>query len=394
MIFAIDKDCKTAATDGKRIFFGPEFLDGLSDEELDIVMMHEILHIVLKHIFRGKNLENERFNVACDIVINSNIMLERGVTRPIILKKHGFLMHIAPDGKEGHIYTAEEVYEMLPPDVQKKDGKKFLGGDLSGEEIDYAQSGDGCECGAVNVFYDGHERWITVDEKVSNEYTDFLRDAWKSRITNAALTVEILNANRLFGGGGMMANRLLKELRKSKINWREILNNFIHEEVNDYSFSPPDRRFDETGFFLPDFNAKEEKIKNIWFVVDTSGSISDAAIAAAYSEIVSAIEQFGGHLEGLLSFTEGYVTDPILFSSVADIMAIKPIGGGGNDFSDIFRYMNTNMSDNYPSYIVIITDGYDAFPDEKEANGIPVLWLINNEDAEPPWGKTTRIDVP
>lgn len=92
-------------------------------------------------------------------------------------------------------------------------------------------------------------------------------------------------------------------------------------------------------FFLPDYNEKEESIGNIWFVIDTSGSISDDAIKAAYSEICSAIDQFNGKLSGILSFTESYVTDPVPFSSVDELMSIKPVGGGGNDFSDIFRYM-------------------------------------------------------
>ena len=173
------------------------------------------------------------------------------------------------------------------------------------------------------------------------------------------------------------------------------MNNFVQEEITDYSFTPPDRRFDDNPFFLPDFNEKEETIGNVWFVVDTSGSISDEAIKAAYSEICSAINQFNGKLSGMLSFTESYVTEPIPFSSVDELLDIKPIGGGGNDFSDIFRYMKNHMTGNLPSQVIIITDGYDTFPNEKAAMGIPVLWLINNdnESVKPPFGKVARIVV-
>lgn len=52
MIYSIDENCETAATDGHRIFFGPKFLDELSDSELDFIMMHEILHVVLQHCMR------------------------------------------------------------------------------------------------------------------------------------------------------------------------------------------------------------------------------------------------------------------------------------------------------------------------------------------------------
>ena len=60
------------------------------------------------------------------------------------------------------------------------------------------------------------------------------------------------------------------------------MNDFIQEEVVDYSFAPPDRRFDDSPFFLPDFNGKEDRVEDILFMIDTSGSMSDDMIAAAY----------------------------------------------------------------------------------------------------------------
>lgn len=53
MIYSIDEGCETAYTDGVRIAFSPFFLEELSDKELDYVLMHEILHIVLQHCLRG-----------------------------------------------------------------------------------------------------------------------------------------------------------------------------------------------------------------------------------------------------------------------------------------------------------------------------------------------------
>ena len=75
MVYSIDEKLKTACTDGIRITFGTDFLDSLTDSELDFVMMHEILHVVLQHCLRGEDRDNETFNIACDIVVNSNILL-------------------------------------------------------------------------------------------------------------------------------------------------------------------------------------------------------------------------------------------------------------------------------------------------------------------------------
>ena len=108
MIYAIDEDCKTVSTDGRRIFFNPEFLDELTDDELDFVMMHEILHIILQHCFRQGKRDKEQFGIACDIVVNSNILLsENNNISAITLKKYGPSMHLVPNGKEGYLYTAE-----------------------------------------------------------------------------------------------------------------------------------------------------------------------------------------------------------------------------------------------------------------------------------------------
>ena len=370
--FAVDQKCSTAATDGERIFFGPAFLEKLPDAELDFVMLHEILHIVLGHVFRGKDFDDGNFNIACDIVVNSNIMLEQGRFAPFVLTGYGEAMHLAPDGNEGHLYSAEQVYDMLP---------KNRGGGTGKE-----QGGSGGPSGS----FDEHDKWQNGG---GDDDKGFLRDAWEHRITNAALTVEIMNASKTSGDGACFFSRMLRALRKPQHNWRDFLNSFVQEDITDYSFSPPDRRFDDTEFFLPDYNEKTERVRNIWFVIDTSGSVTDPAIAAAYSEIKGAIEQFDGHLDAMLSFMEGYTADPIPFSSVDDLMSIKPVGGGGTNFTDIFRYLEHEMMAEPPSSIIIITDGYDEFPPEAAAYGIPVLWLINNDEVEPPWGKVARIKV-
>ena len=160
----------------------------------------------------------------------------------------------------------------------------------------------------------------------------------------------------------------------------------------DYSFSPPDRRFDESPFFLPDFNGKEDIVEDILFMIDTSGSMSDAAITAAYSEIKGAIDQFDGKLKGWLGFFDAAIIEPKPFSSEEEFCVIRPAGGGGTDFQIIFEYVQQHMQ-TLPASIIILTDGYAPFPQEQLAMGIPVLWLLNNEKVEPPWGKVARISV-
>ena len=361
MRFGLDEECKTAYTDGYRINFNPQFLDSLSNDETDFVMMHEIMHVVFKHCFRGRKTDPHLFNIACDIVVNSNILYSNGMNlKSITLAKYGESMHIAPNKQEGYLYTAEEVYEMF-----LKQGAKSKSSAMNQETID------------------DHSRWEEVDD-------DFTLDEWERRIINAAESIK----KREEGAGSLPlgVERYIDELKKATIDWRMLLNDFISLEVGDYSFTPPDRRLDGP-FFMPDFNELievEDDPKNILFMVDTSGSINNKQVTQAYSEISGALEQFTS-LTGYLGFFDAVVYDPVEFSSVEDILDIKPKGGGGTNFFKIFEYVQ--KMEVKPKAIIILTDGYATFPPESARKGIPVIWVINNDSVTPPWGEVARMKV-
>lgn len=399
MFYSIDENCETAATDGHRIFFGPKFLAELSDSELDFIMMHEILHVVLQHCMRQGDRDNEQFNIACDIVVNSNILLSNNMNiNSITLKKYGESMHIAPDGKEGYEYTAEQIYGMLPPPPKNRKPKPALTGTL-GEAGDDDEEGDakGSALGRAKqkqskktdapAVWDDHTRWGMDEED------DTIRDVWVKRFENACEAISIRDPSNQRGLLPLFAERLFKKLRKPQTDWRMILNEFIQEEIVDYSFTPPDRRFDESPFFLPDFNDKDDLVEDILFMIDTSGSMSDDMITAAYSEVKGAIEQFDGKLKGWLGFFDAAIIEPKPFTSMDEFKIIKPTGGGGTDFQIIFEYVHKHMRDKLPASIIILTDGFAPFPKEKLSMGIPVLWLLNNDRVDPPWGKVARITV-
>lgn len=377
MIYAVSEEIETACTDGVRITFGIDFLDSLSDSELDFVMMHEILHVVLQHCFRGDVEDPEAYNIAADIVVNSNIMLENGMkASSITLSKYGTSMHVAPDGKEGHEYTAEQVYVMLPKNLNKKGNNKKGNNKSHGSADGRAKKGNNKSPGSavgrakkeiskeqhqpVRV-WDDHSRWGKYEED------DTLRDVWVKRFEDAAEAIKIRDPSNARGLLPAFAERILKELKKTQTDWRTILNDFIQEEVVDYSFTPPDRRFDDSPFFLPDFNGKEDRVEDILFMIDTSGSMSDDMIAAAYSEVKGAIDQFNGKLKGWLGFFDAAIIKPQPFSDENEFKIIKPAGGGGTDFQIIFEYVFHHMSDKLPASIIILSDGDAPFPQEKLA---------------------------
>lgn len=171
MIYSIDESCETAATDGKRIFFGPKFLEELNDTELDFVMMHEILHVVLQHCLRQGDRDSDQFNIACDIVVNSNILYSENMDhKAITLKKYGESMHIAPNGKEGYEYTAEDVYNMMSQSsggASLKSKNKALKGMALGRAKQMQGKNTKSDAG-----WDDHTYWGKEEDD------DTLRDVW------------------------------------------------------------------------------------------------------------------------------------------------------------------------------------------------------------------------
>ena len=430
--YVLNTEMPTAYTDGDEIGFNPEFMEQLSDSELDFVMMHEILHVVLQHCTRYEKdvMDPELWNIACDIVVNSNILKSCDMKLSSISLRAfgGEAMHLTPKGDEGHLYTMEEVYAMLEKEAKKQQRKQGGGSGKNGkgggqgkndqsnqngqtgqknsgdaEDAD-GQNGNGQNGNGPNGrqggrggqarklgkgIFDDHSKWQEKDEAQAAEQAA----KWQKRMMDAAETMRIADPDNARGTVPAGVGRLIEELRRPKLDWRTILNEFVQEEITDYSFSPPDKRFDGYDFYLPDYNETEEKLGNILFMIDTSGSVSDKMMTEAYSEICGAIEQFSGKLSGKLGFFDAQVYGPVPFENVDDVKAIRPRGGGGTSFHVIFDYVRREMEEELPISIIILTDGYAPFPDETAAMGIPVLWVLNNAagDVEPPWGRVARL---
>lgn len=350
--------CGTAYTDMKKIVFDPSFAERLSKRELEFVLLHEVMHCVLKHCIRSRGYLNILYNIASDIVVNSTIFDAMGIDSIDIDGTPA--MHLAPNGREGREYSAEQIYKMLlskdPEDLAK----------IYGESS-----------------FDSHEIW----EKILSD--NLLEDIWNRNIASAAKGAGI--------GSGIPAGirRMVKDISDSpKIDWRQILHDFIKHNKSDYSFMHPDKRYSDSDFLMPSFvdDFCGGEVENLWFLVDTSGSIDDKTLSFAMGEIRSAIEQFES-LMGCISFFDSEVSDPVEFEDPEGFGKIQPIGGGGTSFSAIFDAMKVFFKDKLPRAVIILTDGYSFFPPEEAAMNVPVFWLIIDSDVKPPFGEYAKITV-
>lgn len=421
MKISLSEDYETAWTDCKeRIFFNPEFVDSLSDRELDYALMHQVVHASLRHSSRRGDYREDLFDQAADIVVNSNILLSNGGNEQAIeLRSYGGIQpHTAPDGTEGYKHSVEELYrmiEVLVPDnadsndEESSNGEKGEGESDSSDNSDNSggSNSDSMDSGADstnkkkvkrkstgnNNSKDKKEGWDKHinDENQSEDEKEENRQKWEANIRKACEAISIRDPKKQRGLIPKFAERIMDEFTKPQTDWRQLLNEFVQDEINDYSFTPPDRRMDDSPFFLPDYNERDYKPGKILFMIDTSGSMSNSEITECYSEVKGAVDQFNGKLEGLLGFFDAVVINPIPFEDEEELLIIRPKGGGGTSFKVIFDYIQDEMIDDLPQSVVILTDGYAPWPAEDAAMGIPVLWIINNEKVTPPWGVVARI---
>ena len=157
MKFSLDLNAGTAYTDGDRIAFEPLFLDGLTSKEVDYVLMHEVLHTALGHVWRGEDFSNqETFNYAADIVVNSNILQSNhGDLSSITLADSGETMHNLPDGREGYLFSAEEIYPIIENWMAKDDHEYS---DLTSKrKSEFMKTIQGKEDKDGN--WDNHDKW-------------------------------------------------------------------------------------------------------------------------------------------------------------------------------------------------------------------------------------------
>lgn len=361
-------ECETACTDMKRILWDPYFLERITIEEVQFVMLHEVMHCVLDHIHRGKGKINILYNLASDIVVNSIILQTYGVNE---FKVDGeSAMHFTPSGIEGRKYTADQVYEMLI----RKYANLLNDVDALCEKV----------INEYGITIDNHEIWNVIP--VSFE----LSEKWKATINAATKKYFSLENSPPF-----VRKLLGDEEYNPRINWRQVLHDFIQVVTDsyDFDFAPPDRRFLNGDYIIPSFHEVEgEAIKGLWVLLDTSGSIDDKTLTMILKEIENAISQFS-YLCVKMSFFDTSVTEPVEVDDVEGVAKLKIKGGGGTNFKCIFDYLNDNMMSEPPMAIAIITDGYSRYPDENVAMDIPVIWMLIDNEVDAPWGKSIHVEL-
>jgi predicted metal-dependent peptidase len=344
--------CPTAYTDGFNTKYGRKFVDKLDEPELRGLILHENLHKAFRHLTVWENLSKENpmlANMACDYVINLLIHDSDPQGKSVRLPEGGLL-----DEKFRGL-DAGSVYRMLKEDQEKKgkgdgDGKES-GGDGAGEKtagLDEHGWGDAKEMSAAEK------------EKIANDIDQALRQG-------------ALLAGKLKGN----VPREISEILESKVDWREVLREFVTSYCSERDLSTwrrPNRRWVDRDVYLPSMIG--ESAGRMVVAIDMSGSIGAAEIGKFLGEVREICKSVIPEGIDLLYWDTEVCQHETYDKDTYDMLltSTKPRGGGGTDPSCIPQYLKDKRIK--PECAIVLTDGLVSRWGTWDC---PVLWGITSK---------------
>lgn len=341
-----DKVSTAYITQRGQIVVGTRFAAGLKVQQAVFLLAHEAMHYAMLHILRRKHRDKQKWNVACDAVIND--LLETA--------KVGESIDNAVKMPGSKDKTSEKVYDELP-DSPKGKGK----GKGQSAASDYTPGEGNSDMDESDGLDDSQAR--EIEEQVRQEVAQATTVAKQQGVMPAGL------------------DRWVEDIINPKTPWQVLLERYMTSFVKaDYSWRKPNRRHLSYGMYLPSSD-KVPQMGEVVVVVDTSGSIGPE------------LPHFLGHINAIMAQCRPekiYVmhcdakVHKVDEFELADLpIVIKEFkGGGGTDFRPPFRKVEKMGIE--PEVLIYLTDMYGSFPEK--APKYNTVWLSTTPNMKAPFG--------
>ena len=388
-----ERSVGTAGTDGKTIYYNPDFLEKLSTDEQTFIFAHEVCHIAFNHILRSEGKNPQIWNTATDAVINQ------------FLKRDGLKMvEGGVDIADAVNYDAQQLYnKMMQEQQQNQRGSGNGQQDQNKEQQDVGHDTHSLWEDAVKKHKE--ERAKTSEKKESlldrllnrkkeeqpKEKTEIEKkqeeleemgekDAFKKNRDEKKQQLEELKQAiaKQASTPGTSTNRDIRTVSdigtaKPLIDWRYILREAITYDV-DWSYKNATL---EDGVLTA--NLEEIPTPETEIVLDTSGSINEILLKNFLRECKNILQQ--SRVKVGCFDTEFYGFHDI--RTEEDIESMKFEGGGGTDFDVAVNAFSRRVENK-----IIFTDGEASMPDMP----IDAIWIVfGNEKINPKGGRVINI---
>ena len=419
-----DPTRETLATDGHEIRYSPRWIAETEAHLIETAMARVVMACALKHHTRRGERDPERWQMASQLVTHA-LIRDAGFTLP-------------PDADAWDDLSVEQAYDRLPPpeDGESRDDDSADDGDSSSgaagaaaDAADTQSSPDGRDDDAGNPSDstgDGDPQDQDGDggdpDEGNGQGADDASDAPPSHDPSG--TGEVMDAGTRAGEDGDSAEtpvdvaaeeqawdeamhqalniaraegkvpgrvqETVKGAHASRLDWRTLLRRYMTGAAKtDYSWSLPNRRFIDSGLYLP--SIRSEGMETIAVIVDTSGSLPAQTLAEFWAELREVAAEIRPESVVVLQ-VDAAVQDAAQYApdDLPHEIALK--GRGGTDFRPGFEWFDEQAI--RPAVCLYFTDMECSSYPEAEP-GFPVTWVNWGRHPEDwnrePWGE--RIDI-
>ncbi|MCD1628495.1 DUF2201 family putative metallopeptidase [Marinobacter shengliensis] len=336
MIHEFCEKIPTAATNGLRVKYNPNFFMKQSPDKQLGLLLHETWHVAFNHIdemYNRPGINPDRLNVAQDYVIN-NMLDSLGFELP----DGGYMDHKF-DGM-----SAMQIYPLIPD--PPKD----------------------------------HHNDIEPSGLPSDEARERLNDV----LIKATLQSKMAGDDAGSIPGSIQV--YVDTLTNPKLPWDRILTRYFNRmQKSDYSFRKPNKRYLPYDVILP--TAYSEALGDVAFAFDMSGSVSDKETKQFVSDSYHVLKKVKPRTLNLVQFdTRVFQVDEI--RTEQELMRINFRGRGGTTIDPVMEWGQKHQ----PDVLVVFTDGY--FRPASFDPGVPVIWIIHdNPKWTAPFGKVIHYNI-
>lgn len=322
-----------------KLNYNKEWFDTLDELQATGAVMHELLHLVLLHPFRGGGRDRDLWSVACDMAVNE---------------------FLDPAFLAADSITVVSIIEETRLQIPGKMSAEYYYDVISGEDAN------------LNLIFREDETSLILKNGQELKASDFIENEMQETDSRAmeSMLFELLDQAASEGEVPNGLKAAISELYKPyEVNWRNVLKRFMtgKGKVNKRkSCKKESKRFEN----LP--GVKRTVGVDVLLALDESGSISNDQIMKFYGEL-RAIKRITGASISVTQFDMD-CTKPVPVEYFTRNM--ERARSGGTDFRPVFELAEKLRI----PLLVIFTDGDGTAP---ESTGLKVLWVLTEGGIKP-----------